>query len=109
MLCHSFPLGCPLHIPAAKPPGKAWVNVFKEQMLLFALNENREAVAGAVVVCHASRPEVTDSLNGECPAICPSDGGRQHIAGRIELRGDLHIDALNLGSFWNSHVGHGQV
>lgn len=96
----------PFHIPAAKPSGEARVDVFKEQMLLLTLNENREAVTGAVVVCCASRPKVSDGLNGKGPAVCPSDGGRQHIASRIKFRGNLHIDALDLGSFWNSHVGH---
>ena len=101
-----LPLGCPLHIPASKPSGKARVDVFKEQVFLLALNENREAVTGAVIVCCASRSKVSDGLNRKGSAVCPCDGGRQHIAGRIEFRGDLHIDALDLGSFWNSHVGH---
>ena len=89
----------PFHIPAAKPTGEARVDMFKEQVLFLALNENRKAVTGTVVVCRACRPEVSDGLNGKGSPVRPSDGGRQHIAGRIKLRGDLYIDTLNLDSF----------
>ena len=80
--------------------------MFKEQVFFLALNENRKAVSGTVIICGSCRPEVPDVFDREGPAVCPSDGGWQHIAGRIKLRGDLHIDALDLSSFWNSHVGH---
>ena len=82
--------------PASNPPGKAPVDVLKKQVLLLALNQNREVIARKIVVGGAGGPKIPHSIDGKCPAIRPGDGLGLHIPCGIKVGIDLDIDPFHV-------------
>ena len=87
-------MSSPFHKPPTETPSEAWVDVFKEQVLLMTLDEDSETITAASIVRSPGGSEVTDLFDGEGTAICPCDGSRLHVAGGIEGRIELYIFAL---------------
>ena len=85
-----------LHKPAAQAAGEARVDVLEEQVLLPPLNENGEAIAPAVVARRPRRAKVTYRLDGESPAVGPSDRQGHHGASSVKLGCYFDLDALNI-------------
>lgn len=86
---------------------EAWIEVFKEQVLLLLLDEYGEAITRVTVIGSPGGAEVAHYFDGEGTAIRPCDRCRLHKTGWVEGRIDLHIDALSLCSMLNCHcIGH---
>ena len=82
------------HKPAAEMTGKAILASLEKQMLHLTLDNYGVAIAGETVGNRGSRTEVLHGVNMENPAVFPCDGGRLHVAGRVEYRADRDVDAL---------------
>ena len=97
-----------LHKPAAQAAGEARVDVLEEQVLLPPLNENGEAIAPAVVARRPRRAKVTYRLDGESPAVGPSDRQGHHGAGGVKLGCHFDVDALGMRLSGSAafHVSH---